>query len=102
MENKLEQSLMYASRNFLTERVYSVVDLESLGASALYSKESEKEIYEKYIDETFREDSPHKGTNYEHINWQTWLNLEGDKEGRKKELSNSHIFIAPPSRGNGY
>lgn len=84
MENKLEQSLMYAPRSSVEERVYSVFDLSNLGAVTLYSK-VKKSDYTK--------------GNEEEVNFYNYLNLplfgqtgvyfeDRGEKGAHKKLSN--------------
>ena len=80
------------------EKVYTIVDLESLSASVLYGSGPLggsgplKEIPElKYFKETIRFDShPPYG---DHLNYETWLKLKGSKKGRYLKLDNIHISL---------
>jgi len=77
------------------QQVYFIVgDLEGLSATALYmSKKGACPEYNKYVEETWREDSD--GKVGDHINYEVWLKQTGHKEGRQIKLSNAHIFISP-------
>lgn len=84
---QLEQIFGYQPKIMQKQQTYFVVgDLESFSASVLYSDCPE---YDKHVRETIREDN-HSPFG-EHLNYELWMNLNGQKEGRSKLINNLHI-----------